>query len=93
MRGFDSLPDLMYYVYALKSLINGDLYIGYSTNLKQRFAQHNSKKVLSTKAHIPWKLVYYEAYYDKSDAAKREKQLKMHRAKDDLISRKNLGLL
>lgn len=74
----------MYYVYILKSLVNGDLYVGYTTDLKRRFAEHNSKKVLSTRVNIPWKLVYYEAYSGKHDATKREKQLKMHKAKEDL---------
>lgn len=85
MRGSDSLPRLMYYVYALKSLHNGDLYIGFTTDLKQRFIQHNNRKVLSTRSNTPWKLVYYEAYSDKNDATRREKQLKMHRAKSDLV--------
>jgi len=75
----------MYYVYALKSLHNGDLYIGFTTDLKQRFIQHNNRKVLSTRSNTPWKLVYYEAYSDKNDATRREKQLKMHRAKSDLV--------
>ena len=84
MRGFESRPDLMYYVYALKSRTNGDLYIGFTTDLKERFMLHNNKKVRSTKAYVPWKLVYYEAYFDKFDATKREKKLKMHRVKEDL---------
>jgi len=74
----------MYYVYALLSLKNNDLYIGFTSDLKQRFSQHNSKKVLSTKTNTPWRLVYYESYYQKSDATRREKQLKNHRAKQDL---------
>ncbi len=74
----------MFYVYILKSQTNGDVYVGYSTDLKQRFAEHNSGKVKSTKPNIPWKLIYYEAYLAKLDATKREKQLKMHKAKTDL---------
>ena len=74
----------MYYVYALKSNKNGDLYIGYSEDLKRRFNDHNIGKVQSTKPNRPWDLIYYEAYRNKKDATIREKQLKMHRAKDDL---------
>ena len=74
----------MYYVYLLKSFVNGDLYVGYTSDLKQRFTQHNSKRVRSTKPYAPWQLVYYEAYANKNDAAKREKHLKLHRVKEDL---------
>ena len=74
----------MYYVYALKSLKNGDLYIGFCHDLKLRVSQHNNKQSKSTSSNIPWKLVFYEAYLSKLDATKREKQLKNHRAKEDL---------
>jgi len=74
----------MFYVYALLSLKNGDLYIGFTTNLRTRFSQHNKGEVQATKAYKPWRIVYYEAYVNKHDATRREKQLKMHRAKQDL---------
>lgn len=82
----------MFYVYVLKSKINNDIYVGYSKNLKNRFKAHNSGKVKSTKAYKPWILVYYEAYKNKEDATKREKQLKMHAAKKELISRLKYSL-
>ena len=74
----------MYYVYTLLSSVNKDLHIGYSEDLRRRFSEHNSGNVTATKANKPWKLVYYEAYNDKKDATKRERQLKMHKAKQDL---------
>ncbi|MFH0749827.1 MAG: GIY-YIG nuclease family protein, partial [Candidatus Gottesmanbacteria bacterium] len=72
------------YVYTLLSQKNNDLYIGYSEDLKRRFAQHNNGMVKSTKGYRPWKLVYYEGYIAKKDATEREKQLKDHKAKQDL---------
>ncbi|MEK7091131.1 MAG: GIY-YIG nuclease family protein [Patescibacteria group bacterium] len=74
----------MYYTYVLKSLVNGDVYIGYSENLRTRLEYHNSGRVRSTKGYKPWILVYYEAYLNKFDAAGREKQLKTHAAKSSL---------
>lgn len=74
----------MYYVYALLSAKNNDLYIGFSANLKRRFEDHESGLVEATKPNRPWKLVFYESYLDKRDATKREKQLKHHKAKIDL---------
>jgi len=32
----------------------------------------------STKKHIPFKIVYYEAYLDRQDAIERENKLKHH---------------
>lgn len=74
----------MYYLYVLKSVKSGDIYIGCSDDLRSRFKAHNEGKVFSTKAYKPWIIVYYEAYKDKRDATKRERQLKNHRAKEDL---------
>jgi putative endonuclease len=64
----------MYYVYVLKNEL-GELYYGYTHDLKKRFFEHNSGRSFSTKNHI-WKLAYYEAYLDKEDAENREKRLK-----------------
>jgi len=66
----------MFYTYVLKSDIDGKLYIGYTADLKERFKQHNSGLVLSTKNRIPLTLIYYEACLNKGKAIKREKQLK-----------------
>jgi putative endonuclease len=66
----------MYYVYVLQSLKDGMFYTGYSDDLKQRFAEHNSGAVNSTKHRLPVKLVYYEACCDQQDALHREKYLK-----------------
>lgn len=76
--------DNMFYTYVLKSLVNRDLYIGFSEDLRVRVKTHNAGVVKSTKVYRPWELVYHEAYKDKKDATKREKQLKGHKAKQDL---------
>ncbi|MCK9187285.1 MAG: GIY-YIG nuclease family protein [Candidatus Colwellbacteria bacterium] len=66
----------MFYVYVLKSQKDGFLYTGYTKDLRKRFAEHNTGKTKSIKHRIPFKLVYYEAYLDKTDARKRELELK-----------------
>ena len=66
----------MYYIYVLKSQKISKLYIGYTSNLKNRFLEHNSGTEEYTKHGLPWKLVYYEAFLSKLDATKREKQIK-----------------
>src|SRR6266571_5703310 len=68
----------MYYVYVLKSVINNQLYIGSTNDLKRRFAEHNKGKEFSTKRYMPWNLMYYEAFETEHLARLREKSLKHH---------------
>ena len=66
----------MYYVYILQSMVDKNLYVGYTPNLKVRIEKHNNGLVSATKKRKPLKLIYYEACLSKSDAVKREKYLK-----------------
>ncbi len=74
----------MYYVYVLVDA-EGHRYTGYTSNLKRRFAQHNS-------GGTRWNLAYYEAYADKADAMRRETRLKDGRAKAHLFARASNSL-
>jgi len=67
----------MFFVYILKSKKDGNLYIGYTSDLRKRFKKHNLGLVRSTKSRRPWHLVYYEAYALRQDATKREGNLKL----------------
>jgi len=66
----------MFYTYILQSLKNKSLYIGYTTDLKKRFTEHNSGKGSATKPFRPYKLIFYEAFLNKIDAKNREEYLK-----------------
>jgi len=66
----------MYYVYILQSLKDTRLYIGYTSDLKLRYKQHQNGEVESTKHRRPLRLMYYEAYKNKKLAEEREKKLK-----------------
>ncbi len=76
----------MYYVYVLVNE-EGKKYIGFTSDLRRRLKEHNSKGNRYTSKHGKWKLVYYEAYLSKSDALKREKRLKDGRARHLLMER------
>ena len=68
----------MYYVYLLQSEKTEKFCVGFTSNLKQRIAQHNAGQVTSAKANTPYKLVYFEGFRSKRDALIREKKLKHH---------------
>ena len=64
------------------------MYIGYTGDLRQRIKDHNQGKTKSIKHRIPFKLIYYEAYKNKTDARKREIELKKNNyQKEQLIKR------
>jgi len=65
-----------YFVYILKSKLDGSLYKGYSENLTARLNSHNAGKVKSTKAKRPWLMIYHEEYKTLEQALIREKFLK-----------------
>lgn len=70
----------MYYTYILlctdRKRSRYRFYIGVTDNLRNRLQEHNSKSVKTTKSFDTVKLVYYEACLNKTDARKRELQLK-----------------
>ena len=66
----------MFYVYVLKSKVDGNLYTGHTHDLKRRISEHQSGKVTSTKLRKPFILIYYEACNVLADAVKREHALK-----------------
>src|SRR6516225_4861720 len=66
----------MFYVYLLHSAKDNGFYIGFSTDLKRRLAEHIRGAAFATKSRGPWKLIYYEAYTEREDAEGREKFLK-----------------
>lgn len=79
----------MYYVYALQSLrVRQWLYIGFSADLKTRYFNHSKGKVKSTKTYLPLRLVYYEAYLHRSDAAQREYELKHNSQQKEILKRR-----
>jgi len=65
----------MYYVYILQ-LKDKSLYIGYSSDLKNRIKIHSEGSVESTKNLRPAKLVYYSAFSSQKKATDFEKYLK-----------------
>ncbi|WP_300027949.1 GIY-YIG nuclease family protein [uncultured Maribacter sp.] len=62
----------MFYVYILRSEVDGRLYKGMTNNLQKRIEEHNSGKNKSTKGCLPWILVYNEEFETRIEARARE---------------------
>lgn len=65
-----------FYVYILFSFKDKKLYIGFTTELKNRLIEHASGRVTATKLRRPFKLIHYEYFINKADAKAREEFLK-----------------
>ena len=74
----------MFYVYVLKSGLDGNLYVGYTKDLRERFQDHQNGRVPSSKPRRPLELVFYEAYKSTADAKRREKYFKTSKGKSSL---------
>lgn len=81
----------MNYTYILR-LNDGSYYTGWTNNLKKRVKCHNNGTgAKCTKSKRPVELVYYEEYETKSDAMKRECEIKKysHKTKEELVLQKH----
>lgn len=66
----------MYWVYILRCG-DGSLYTGITTDIDRRLRQHNSGKGAKyTRSHLPVSLQYQEGPMEKSEALRREMEIK-----------------
>jgi putative endonuclease len=70
-----------WFVYIIYSEKINKYYVGFTDDLEWRLERHNMGWGKYTKRGIPWRLVYYETYETKSDALKREKEIKQRKSK------------
>lgn len=75
-----------YYVYVLQSKKRNFIYVGFTSDLKKRFKEHNQGMEKSTKNYAPLDLIFYEAYLSQKDAKRREEYLKTTKGKQTLRS-------
>ncbi len=66
----------MWYIYILRCA-DGILYTGSTTDIDRRVKEHNAKKGGGcTRGRLPVKLIHKEPYQNRSEAQKREAQIK-----------------
>ncbi len=69
----------MFFVYILKSDVDGTYYIGQTNNLEKRLDYHNQGLSKYTSRKVPWKIVYFEEFETRKEAIVRERFLKKQR--------------
>jgi putative endonuclease len=72
----------MFFVYVLKSEVDGRYYKGLTKNLEKRLKEHNSGHTKSTKAFRPWKMIFSKEFEERIEARKFEKYLKSGTGRD-----------
>ncbi len=70
-----------FYVYILYSKKSDKYYVGYCSNPAERIKKHNFRSTPSTRSGIPWVLVYFEEYASKTEAIKRESEIKRKKSR------------
>ena len=75
---------MKYNVYALKSQVDGRIYVGFSSNVEKRLKEHNSGKTRSTKGFRPWIIIFTEEFNDRITAREKEKYYKTGIGKEKL---------
>lgn len=76
----------MYYVYAIKSQNRNYIYVGITSNLARRLAEHNKGKLKTTKPYRPFSIIFSEFCGVRAAARKREVYLKSGAGKEFLKS-------
>ena len=67
---------MSFHVYILQSQTTSRYYIGQTANVEERLAYHNANYSRALKNRGPWQLVFREEFATRSEAMKRERQLK-----------------
>jgi len=75
-----------HFVYILQSQKDGSYYVGASKNVETRLEQHNRGAGRSTKARRPWRLIYTEEHNTRSEAGRREREIKKQKSRSYIES-------
>jgi putative endonuclease len=77
LRSFSEGGPSVYYVYRIERVsVQGERYLGMTTDLKERLQRHNGGKSFHTSKFKPWNLTTYIAFSDRAKARVFEHYLK-----------------
>jgi putative endonuclease len=71
-----------YYVYVLRSEKDGSFYIGHTADLEERLKRHNERRSRYTRNKVPWKLIYQKGFNTRTEAIKREREIKRMKSRE-----------
>lgn len=83
---------MSFYTYVLYSENFNKIYIGQSSDLEKRLWEHNNGFSKYTKRYIPWEIIYKETFKSRSEAMKREKELKSQKGREYIWQMLNGGV-
>ena len=66
----------MFTVYAIRSLKDGRIYVGFTKDVSTRLKEHNAGKTKSIKGYRPWRLIFEETVESREEARRKEKYFK-----------------
>jgi len=66
----------LYYTYILRSQHFQRYYVGSTQAVEKRLQEHNSGKSNSTRAGVPWELIYTKGFETRSEAMMHERKIK-----------------
>ena len=68
---------MAFHVYVLRSLSTGRFYVGHT----RRISEHNKNRTTSIKNRGPWAFFYSEEYATRSEASRREREIKQMKSR------------
>ena len=71
----------MFHTYIIYSESIDKFYVGYTHNLTLRLERHNNGWGKYSSRGVPWNLVYSEEFSSKSEAIKRENEIKKKKSR------------
>ena len=73
----------MFTVYVLYSRTHDKIYVGFTSDIEERFKSHNELgKKGWTKNFRPWEIIHTEIFIEKREAMRREKELKTAKGRE-----------
>ncbi|MFK7933932.1 MAG: GIY-YIG nuclease family protein [Saprospiraceae bacterium] len=72
---------MTHFIYILYSESKDKYYVGAAENVDKRLERHNAGASKSTKSGRPWKVVHTEEFDTKTEALKREIQIKKKKSR------------
>jgi putative endonuclease len=84
----------VFFVYAISSVNRNYIYVGLTSQIDERFKQHNLGYEKTTKPYCPFILIYTEKCVDRKSARVREKYWKSGIGKEQLRAlKKSISIL